>query len=117
MATWELILIGVGVVLTVGLLAAWGIGRLQWRGRRDERAVDLQQRIAEPISRDPRLANAAILPTAVLRGGGETTVVITGQVESEQARRRVLDIACRVAPAATLVDHLDIVPRDRQNAG
>lgn len=116
-ATWVLLVVGIGVVVIVGVLVAWGVNYLEGRRRLDERATDLQQRIAEPISRDPRLRQAAVLPTATLAADDEATVVITGRVDSEDARRTVLEVARRVAGGAHVVDRLEVVSSKGRHAG
>ncbi|HEV8616926.1 MAG TPA: hypothetical protein VGU22_15650 [Methylomirabilota bacterium] len=111
--SWPMMLSGIGAVVLVCAAIVVSVKFLEGQSERGRQAIDLQQRIAEPISRDPALANAAILPVARLRRFGRSEVELTGQVPSAVARSTVVTIAerelARLRPGASLVDHLEVV--------
>ena len=108
-----MMLSGTGALVLVGVAIALSVKFLEGQDERARQAIDLQQCIAEPISRDPALANASVLPVARLRRFGRSEVELTGQVPSAQARTTVVTIAereiARRRPGARLVDHLEVV--------
>jgi hypothetical protein len=111
--SWPMMLSGTGALVLVGVAIAFSVKFLEGQDERARQAIDLQQCIAEPISRDPVLANASVLPVARLRRFGRSEVELTGQVPSAQARTTVVTIAereiARLRPGARLVDHLEVV--------
>jgi hypothetical protein len=111
--SWPMMLSGTGALVLVGVAIAFSVKFLEGQDARARQALDLQQCIAEPISRDPSLANAAVLPVARLRRFGRSEVELTGQVPSARARTTVVTIAereiARLRPGARLVDHLEVV--------
>jgi hypothetical protein len=119
--SWPLMLSGVGVVVLVGVAIAVSVKFLEGQNERARQAIDLQQRLSEPISRDPALANASILPVARLRRFGRSEVELTGQVPSAEARTTVVTITeremSRLRPGARIVDHLEVVTAPGAAAG
>ena len=103
---------GVGAVIVIGLLVAWGVGALDRHQRADDAAVRLQQSLGEALTREPRLSGASILPVATTLPGGRPSVELTGTVDSPAARRLAREIVRRelaaLRPGATLVDRLEI---------
>ena len=112
--------VGVGIVL-LALLIAWGVRRLEANERREREATRLQERIAEAISREPRLRTASMLPVVSVPRSGPVIVELTGEVASAHARdliletaRREVAYACGVgrrARAFSVVDRLEIAAR------
>lgn len=60
------------VAVGIALLIAWGVRRLEADERREREATQLHDRIAESISREPRLRIASIVPAVSVprRGPG-----------------------------------------------
>jgi hypothetical protein len=112
--------VGLGIVL-LGLLIAWGVRRLEANERREREATRLQERIAEAISREPRLRTASMLPVVSVPGSGPVIVELTGEVSSAHARDLILETvrrevarACGVgrrARAFSVVNRLEIAAR------
>lgn len=86
--------VGAGIVL-LGLLIAWGVRRLEADERREREATRLQERIAECLSREPRLRAASLLPVVSVPRRGPVVVELTGEVPSAAARDLVLEAARR----------------------
>lgn len=82
-------------VVLIGLLIAWGVRRLEAGERREGEATRLQARIAESLSREPRLRMALLLPVVTVPRRGPVVVELTGEVASSQARDVVLETARR----------------------
>lgn len=107
----------VGIVL----LIAWGGRRLEAGERREREATRLQERIAESLSREPRLRTASMLPVVTVPRRGPVIVELTGEVASARARDLVRETAgrevaraCgagRPARAFSVVDRLEIAAR------
>jgi hypothetical protein len=110
---WPAVLSALGVATFLGVLIVTGVRFLEGQNERGRRATALQERIAGPISREPSLASASILPVARLRRFGRSEVELTGQVPSAAARTAVVRIAereiARSYPGARIVDHLEVV--------
>jgi hypothetical protein len=114
-------LLGALIVVGMGLLIAWGVRRLEAGQRREQDATRLQQRIAEALSRDPRLRTASMLPVVSVPRRGPVVVELTGEVESARLRDLVVDTArhevawaCgtgRRARAFTIVSRLEVAAR------
>jgi hypothetical protein len=112
--------VGLGIVL-LGLLIAWGVRRLEANERREREATRLQERIAEAISREPRLRTASMRPVVSVPACGPVIVELTGEVLSPHARdlvvecaRREIARACgagRRARAFSVVNRLEIAAR------
>ncbi len=83
-----------GIVL-LGLLIAWGVRRLEANERRERDGIRLQERIAESLSREPRLRMASLLPVVTVPRRGPVVVELTGEVGSPHARDLVLETARR----------------------
>jgi hypothetical protein len=94
---WFSIPIGVVCAAAVGivLLIAWSVRRLEAGERRERDATRLQERIAESISREPRLRMASMLPVVTVPRRGPVVVELTGEVASTRARDLVVEIARR----------------------
>jgi hypothetical protein len=88
-------IVSIAVVLVIGVLIVWSVRRLEGASRRDEGAVRLQARIAEPISSEPRLREASVLPVVSVSRRGRITVELTGRVPSPAAHDLVLEITHR----------------------
>jgi hypothetical protein len=108
--------VAVGIVL----LIAWGVRRLEAGERRERDATRLQERIAESISREPRLRTASMLPVVTVPRRGPVIVELTGEVESVRARdlvlqtaRREVARACGSARAYSVVNRLEIAAARR----
>ncbi len=86
--------IGVGIVL-LGVIIAWGVRRLEANERREREATRLQERIAESLSREPRLRMSSLLPVVSVPRRGSVVVELTGEVPSPQTRDLVLETARR----------------------
>jgi hypothetical protein len=109
--------VAVGIVL----LIAWGVRRVEAGERREREATHLQERIAESISREPRLRTASMLPVVTVPRRGPVIVELTGEVASARARDLVLETARREvgracgagghARAFSVVDRLEIAAR------
>jgi hypothetical protein len=114
--SWPLALAGIAIVIVTGVLAALGVKFLQHQEDRGAAAMRLQDRIAGPLSREPSLADAAVLPVAHLRRFGRSTVELTGRVPSDAARAAAVQIAereiARYHPGATVVDRLHVAGTD-----
>jgi hypothetical protein len=110
--SWPIMITGVMTVLVIGLLVAWGVGALERRRRADDEAARLQTELAEPMSREPALAGASILPVATIPGAGRPSVELTGVVPSAAARDVAIAIAerelARLRPGMSVVDRLEI---------
>ena len=110
--SWPLVITGVATGAVIALLIAWAVGALERRQRADDQAVRLQNCIAEPMSREPRLAGASILPVATIPATGRPSVELTGVVPSAEARDLALEIArgelARVRPGMSVVDRLQV---------
>jgi hypothetical protein len=112
--------VGLGIVV-LGLLIAWGVRRLEANERREREATRLQARIAEAISREPRLRMASMLPVVSVPRRGPVIMELTGQVASASARDLVLETARREIARAcgtgrrgrafTVVNRLEIAAR------
>jgi hypothetical protein len=83
-----------GIVL-LGLLIAWGVRRLEANERCERDAIGLQERIAEALSREPRLRMASLLPVVTVPRSGPVVVELTGEVASPHVRDLVLETARR----------------------
>ncbi|HUF92071.1 MAG TPA: hypothetical protein VMR23_06820 [Candidatus Limnocylindria bacterium] len=113
--------LGVLIAVGAGLLIAWGVRRLEADQRREEEATRLQERIAESLSRDPRLRAASMLPVVSVPRRGPVVVELTGEVQSPRLRDLVIDTArhevaraCgtgRRARAFTVVNRLEVAAR------
>ena len=103
---------GIGAVIVIGLLIAWGVGALDRHQRADDAAVQLQQSLAEALTREPRLRGASILPVATIPIDGRPSVELIGTVDSPAARRLAHEIVRRelaaLRPGASVVDRLEI---------
>lgn len=86
-------LIGALIAVGMGVLIAWGVRRLEAGQRREQDATRLQERIAESLSRDPRLRAASMLPVVSVPRRGPVVVELTGEVESARLRDLVVDTA------------------------
>jgi len=110
--SWPLMIAGVTTVVVIGVLVAWGVGALERRRRADDEAARLQTELAEPMSREPALAGASILPVATIPGAGRPSVELTGVVPSAAARDVAIAIAerelARLRPGMSVVDRLEI---------
>jgi hypothetical protein len=82
--------------------------------KREGEAVQLQSQVSDALLRDPAVFELAVTPTAhvPMFGGSPTTVELTGQVPSPEARERVLRIvigeAARIRPDVRIEDKLSI---------
>ena len=109
------------VAVGIALLIAWGVRRLEAGERREREATQLQDRIAESISREPRLRMASMVPVVSVPRRGPVMVELTGEVASVHARDLVLEMARREvaracgagrrARAFTVVNRLEIAAR------
>ena len=112
--------VAAGIAL-LGLLIAWGVRRLESNERREREATRLQERIAESISREPRLRMASLLPVVTVPRRGPVIVELTGEVASPRMRDVVLETARREVARAcgagrparpfTVVNRLGIAAR------
>lgn len=108
-------------IVLLGLLIAWGVRRLESNERREREATRLQERIAESISREPRLRMASLVPVVTVPRRGPVLVELTGEVPSPRVRDLVIDTArrevaracsaVRPARAFTVVNRLGIAAR------
>lgn len=113
--------VSVAIMLVIVVFIVWGVRKLESGNRRDEAAVALQGRIAEPISREPRLGAASVLPVVSVSRLGRIIVELTGEVPSAAARDLVLEITHREMASVrdtdsarrrvSVVDRLRIVER------
>ena len=109
------------VAVGIAVLIAWGVRRLEANERREREATQLQDRIAESISREPRLRMASMVPVVSVPRQGPVIVELTGEVASVQARdlaletaRREVSHACgagRRARPFSVVNRLEIAAR------
>ena len=109
------------VAVGIAVLIAWGVRRLEANERREREATQLQDRIAESISREPRLRMASMVPVVSVPRQGPVIVELTGEVASVHARdlaletaRREVARACgtgRRARAFSVVNRLEIAAR------
>jgi hypothetical protein len=109
------------VAVGIAVLIAWGVRRLEAGERREREATQLQDRIAEAISREPRLRIASTVPVVSVPRRGPVIVELTGEVASVHARdlvlataRREVARACgagRRARAFSVVNRLEIAAR------
>ena len=109
------------VAVAIALLIVWGVRRLEADDRREREATRLQDRIAESISREPRLRMASMLPVVSVPRRGPVVVELTGEVASVRARDLVLETARREvaracgagrhARAFSVVNRLEIAAR------
>jgi hypothetical protein len=76
----------VAMVALVGGLITLGVSYLESRSRRDEDAARLQLALTGPLSRDPALAGASVLPVVSLPWRGPARVELTGCVRSRDLR-------------------------------
>ena len=83
------------VAVGIAILIAWGVRRLEAGERREREATQLQDRIAESISREPRLRMASMVPVVSVPRRGPVVVELTGEVASVHARDLVLETARR----------------------
>jgi hypothetical protein len=109
------------VAVGIALLIAWGVRRLEAGERREREATQLQDRIAESISREPRLRMASMMVVVSVPRHGPVIVELTGEVSSVHARDLVLETARREvaracgagrrARAFSVVNRLEIAAR------
>ena len=109
------------VAVGIAILIAWGVRRLEAGERREREATQLQDRIAEAISREPRLRMASMVPVVSVPRRGPVIVELTGEVASVHARDLVLETARREvaracgagrrARAFSVVNRLEIAAR------
>ena len=83
------------VAIAIALLIAWGVRRLEANERREREATQLQDRIAESISREPRLRMAWMVPVVSVPRQGPVIVELTGEAASVHARDLALELARR----------------------
>ena len=74
------------VAVGIATLIAWGVRRLEAGERREREAMQLQDRIAEAISREPRLRMASMVPVVSVPRRGPVIVELTVEVASVHAR-------------------------------
>lgn len=93
--------LGAGVVAGVGLVTAIGVFLLEAQRRRDQRAAEFQDRLAEPILRELGHANVSVLPTVRIPLWQAATrpaiIQLAGQVPSREIRERVVRLVEREA--------------------
>jgi hypothetical protein len=109
------------VAVGIALLIAWGVRCLEAGERREREATQLQDLIAESISREPRLRMASMVPVVSVPRRGPVIVELTGEVASVHARDLVLETARREvaracgagrrARAFSVVNRLEIAAR------
>lgn len=114
---WPTIVLVAGVVASVAIVITVGVFLLEAQRRRDQRASNFQDRLAEPISRELGATGVSVLPTVripVLRGATRPAVIqLVGQVPSRELRDRVVRIVEREATRLhyfRIEDRLKIAP-------
>jgi hypothetical protein len=99
--TWPALGMIAGIVLGVAIVTGVGFFLLEAQRRRDRRAADFQDRLAEPISRELGLAGVSILPTVRIPLWSASTrpavIQLVGQVPSSDLRDRVVRLVEREA--------------------
>lgn len=110
--SWQYVSLGIAVVLFTGVLVALGVRYLEAQSRRESRASDLEVRITEPVSREPKLSQASVVVTAHVPRRGPVTIEVLGRVPSLAARDAALHIAetetARSFDDFRIVDRLDV---------
>ncbi len=93
--------VAIGVLAGVAIVVAAGILLLEAQRRRDQRAADFQNRLAEPIARELGAAGVSVLPTVRIplwKAATRPAVIqIAGQVPSRELRDRVVQLVEREA--------------------
>ncbi|HXH81362.1 MAG TPA: hypothetical protein VNN07_00370 [Candidatus Tectomicrobia bacterium] len=111
--SWPLLALSVAVLLVTGAAIAWGVRLLERQSRRDAEATRIQERLTEPLSREPALRGSSVLPATSVPAGGPVRVELTGWVTSEQARATAVRLVEQEARAldcpVEVVDRLAVV--------
>jgi hypothetical protein len=112
------LVVGVVVLLIVGALIAWGIHNLEARRRRDEAAARLSTALTGPLTHEPALAGAGIMPVVTWSMRGRPRVELTGWVRSREMRQAAIRIAEREAAklgrSVRIVDSLEVMDHEQQ---
>jgi len=115
--SWPVVALAVGVIVGVGGVTAIGVLLLEAQRRRDQRAVALQDRLAEPIARELGQTGVSVLPTVHIPLWSAATrpaiIQLVGQVPSRDLRDRVVRIVEREAMRLRyfrIEDHIRVTP-------
>jgi hypothetical protein len=99
--TWPAIALAAGVVVGVGIVTTVGILLLEAQRRRDQRASAFQNLLAEPIAHELDVAGVSVLPTVRIPLWKASTrpaeIQLTGQVPSREIHDRVIRLVEREA--------------------
>lgn len=99
--TWPALGMIAGIVLGIAIVTGVGCFLLEAQRRRDRRAADFHDRLAEPISRELGLAGVSIRPTVRIPLWSASTrpavIQLVGQVPSSDLRDRVVRLVEREA--------------------
>jgi hypothetical protein len=108
MSDGGLVMLGVALVVTAGVLIAIGVRYLERRRLWRDRAEHLQRRLVAALNQDAALAGLAFVPEVSVDADGVANVVLTGVVPSDADRDRVVHAVrremARLFPGASVED-------------